>query len=360
MHEERLTEGPLHDDEGVLADRGWAVSALRAYDRSRVRAPSRRIKEWERYTVGDDEYAVCLTLADLGYCGVASALVVDLLQGASHAASAVVPLPLGRFRLPASPVAGTARFEGGRACFLFEVGDGRRRVEARFAGFDGADDLAFEAVLDCEPRESLVVADSWERDPLSFCYSQKTVAMRAQGSFKKGLLVHGFSPERSFGALDWGRGVLARDIVRFGACAQGWQDGAGGDAQGTHRFGLSLGSGLGDGEAASENMVLVDDEVCKLGRVSFDIPRKTGASRAARMEDRCQLMRPWRLSDDEGRLDLTFTPVVDRADRRDLGVVRIDLHRVFGRFDGAVALDDGSSFSVANVRGFSEASHTVC
>ena len=41
-----------------------------------------------------------------------------------------------------------------------------------------------------------------------------------------------------------GRGVLARDIVRFGACAQGWQDGAGGDAPGTHRFGLSLGSGL--------------------------------------------------------------------------------------------------------------------
>ena len=80
-----------------------------------------------------------------------------------------------------------------------------------FAGFDGGDDLTFEAVLDEEPRDSMVISTPWAEDPLAFYYNQKIVAMQARGSFKKGLLVHGFCPESSFGLLDWGRGVWTRD-----------------------------------------------------------------------------------------------------------------------------------------------------
>ena len=225
MSETRLTEGPLHHLDGKLAECGWATSLLRAYDRDRIKAPKRRIKEWDYYLVNDDEFAVALTVADMGYVGLISASVMDFAQATSHTASVISPFPMGRFKLPATSAEGVTSFENNRVSFRFEVAGGQRRLNVWFAGFDGGDDLTFEAVLDEEPRDSMVISTPWAEDPLAFYYNQKIVAMQARGSFKKGLLVHGFCPENSFGLLDWGRGVWTRDNTWYWAVAQGWQDG---------------------------------------------------------------------------------------------------------------------------------------
>ena len=217
MSETRLTEGPLHHLDGKLAECGWATSLLRAYDRDRIKAPKRRIKEWDYYLVNDDEFAVALTVADMGYVGLISASVMDFAQATSHTASVISPFPMGRFKLPATSAEGVTSFENNRVSFRFEVAGGQRRLNVWFAGFDGGDDLTFEAVLDEEPRDSMVISTPWAEDPLAFYYNQKIVAMQARGSFKKGLLVHGFCPESSFGLLDWGRGVWTRDNTWYWA-----------------------------------------------------------------------------------------------------------------------------------------------
>lgn len=349
--ETRLTSGPLHDLNGTLAECGWATRLERAYDRSRIKAPKWRIKEWDYYLVNDDEYAVALTVGDMGYSGLISASVMDFAQAASHTASVITPFPLGRFNLPADSSAGTTVFENGRVSFRFDVAHGERRLKVRFARFDGGDDLTFEAVLDEEPRDTMVIATPWAEDPLAFYYNQKIVAMRARGSFKKGLLVHGFNPENSFGLLDWGRGVWTRDNTWYWAVAQGWQNG--------RRFGLNLGYGFGDTSAASENMAFVDGVAHKLHRVDFGIPEKTGAALAKKTVDRYQLEQPWHMTDDEGRLDLLFTPILDRVDWMDFKLIRSDQHQVFGRFDGTVVLDDGERFPVEALIGSAEVIHNV-
>ena len=44
----RITEpGPLHDENGRLAETGYATALLKTYDRSRVKARRTRIKEWD-------------------------------------------------------------------------------------------------------------------------------------------------------------------------------------------------------------------------------------------------------------------------------------------------------------------------
>ena len=148
MSETRLTEGPLHHLDGKLAECGWATSLLRAYDRDRIKAPKRRIKEWDYYLVNDDEFAVALTVADMGYVGLISASVMDFAQATSHTASVISPFPMGRFKLPATSAEGVTSFENNRVSFRFEVAGGQRRLNVWFAGFDGGDDLTFEAVLD--------------------------------------------------------------------------------------------------------------------------------------------------------------------------------------------------------------------
>ena len=290
MSETRLTEGPLHHLDGKLAECGWATSLLRAYDRDRIKAPKRRIKEWDYYLVNDDEFAVALTVADMGYVGLISASVMDFAQATSHTASVISPFPMGRFKLPATSAEGVTSFENNRVSFRFEVAGGQRRLNVWFAGFDGGDDLTFE-------------------------------------------------------------GVWTRDNTWYWAVAQGWQDG--------RRFGLNLGYGFGDTSAASENMVFIDGAAHKLHRVDFGIPQKTGGAHAKKTADRYQLMQPWHMTDDEGRLDLVFTPLLDRVDWMDFKLIRSDQHQVFGRFDGTVVLDDGSTLPVENLLGSAEVIHNV-
>ena len=183
--------------------------------------------------------------------------------------------------------------------------------------------------------------------------------MRARGSFKKGRLVHGFNPDNSFGLLDWGRGVWTRDNTWYWAVAQGWQGPFDEEGRGTVRFGLNLGYGFGDTSAASENMLFVDGVAHKLHRVDFGIPEKPDAAQATKTVDRYELMQPWHMTDDEGRLDLTFTPILDRVDWMDYKVIRSDQHQVFGRFDGTVTLDGHRPFAVSNLVGSAEVIHNV-
>ncbi len=350
--------GPLHRFDGLLTQRGWATSQVLTYRRAVVRTSRRRIREWDRYVVNDADYAVLVTLGDLGYVGLASVSLLDFVRVAYHTASVVTPFPLGRFRLPESSSSGTSAFENGRVSIRFKVEDGVRSLRARFARFDGDEPLVFEAVLDDEPQDSIVVALPWKEDAKAFCYSQKTIAMRARGSFKKGLLIHGFNPADSFGLLDWHRGVWARGDTWLCGVAQGWQDGRGGSASGTHRFGFNVGYRLGDESMSCGNVLFVDGIAHKIGKVNLGIPERRGGQ-GGKVADRYDFTRPWRMVEDNGRIDLTFTPILDRADRLDYRFASSDEHQVFGSFCGTAVLDDGSSFVVEDLYGSIEVSQRV-
>lgn len=347
----RITEaGPLHNDDGSLAVRGWATSLVREYSRERLRAPKHRIKEWDYYLVNDDEYAVALTVSDLAYVGLISASVIDFAHGTFKTTSAIVPLPMGKFALPASSAAGVTQFENKRVSMRFEVGGGERRLSARFAKFDGDEDLEFEAVLDDVAQDTMVISTPWAEDPLAFYYNQKNVALPARGSFRKGGLAHEFAKESSFGLLDWGRGVWTRDNTWFWGVAQGEQEHAGRAC----RVGLNIGYGFGDTSAASENIFFVDGVAHKLGRLDFGIPEREGAATARTLAERYELMAPWHMSDDEGRFRVTFTPAIDRVDWMDYKLILTDQHQVFGTFDGTITLDDGTPFELRGLRGSAE------
>ncbi len=356
MNENRISEPcKLLDDAGRLLNPGFATSLLMSYERSRVKAPSWRIKEWDYYLVNDDEYAIALTIADMGYMGLISASVVDLVHAKYKTTSVLTAFPMGRFHMPESSANGISEFKNSRVSLCFEVADKKRKLTASFARFDGDEALTFEAVLSDEPRDSMVIATPWKEDPSAFYYNQKIVAMRAKGSFNKGAITHTFENSNSFGLLDWGRGVWTRDNTWFWGVAGGWQDGKGNNTFGTHSFGFNLGYGFGDTSAASENMVFVDGIAHKLGRVVFDIPEEEVLSKkVSRLEQRYKLLEPWHIYDDEGRLDLSFKPIVDRADVTDVGLIISDQHQVFGKLFGKVILDDGSDFIVGDLIGSAE------
>ena len=343
--------GPLHDDAGRLTTPGYATSLILDYNRDRIKASKWRIKEWDYYLVGDNRFAIALTLSDLGYIGLISASMIDYTNANFVTTSALAVMPMGKFRMPWSSEEGVSEYSSKRVNMRFEAKDGVRTLSCRFAEFDADDVLEFNVVLDQAPQDSMVIATPWAEDPQAFYYNQKIVGMRATGGFVKGGLEYQFEEGEAFGLLDWGRGVWTHDNMWYWSAAQGMQNG--------HVFGMNLGYGFGDTSAASENMIFVDGVAHKLGRVEFGIPSKKPGSKAKKIDDMFYLMAPWHMTDDEGRLDLRFTPIVDRKDGMDYKLVSTDQHQVFGQFDGHVVLDDGTEFAIRGLRGFAEAVHNV-
>ncbi len=92
-------------------------------------------------------------------------------------------------------------------------------------------------------------------------------------------------------------------------------------------------------------MLFYDGRAHKLGRVAFNIPRRGG--------DYAYLSK-WTFTSDEGRFEMDFQPILDRAACTDVKLIKSDQHQVFGRFTGTAVLDDGRKIRVKDFPGFAE------
>ncbi len=67
----------LLNEQGELREPGWSRHLVQRYDRSMIKAPKWRIKEWDYYYIGCQDYGLALTISDAGYV---SSLSVSLLE----------------------------------------------------------------------------------------------------------------------------------------------------------------------------------------------------------------------------------------------------------------------------------------
>ena len=185
-----------------------------------------------------------------------------------------------------------------------------------------------------EPEESMVICTPFDK-PGHFYYNQKINCMRAKGEVVYDGKTYVFDPSDSFAVLDWGRGVWTYHNTWYWGSASYQVDGV--------PFGWNIGYGFGDTSAASENMLFYDGKAHKLGGVRFNIP---GGEK--------DFMSPWTFTSDDGRFEMDFVPVLDRAACTDVKLIKSDQHQVFGRFTGKAVLDDGRVIEVRDFPGFAE------
>ena len=92
-------------------------------------------------------------------------------------------------------------------------------------------------------------------------------------------------------------------------------------------------------------MLFYDGKAHKLSQVTFNIPMKDGK------ED---YLKPWTFTSDDGRFEMDFEPVLDRASNTDFVILGSDQHQVFGKYSGKAILDDGKVIEVKDFMGFAE------
>lgn len=333
----------LLDENGNIAEAGFAKRLLWKYDRKDIKAPKIRIKEWDYYYIGNDDFGLCLTISDAGYVSCLSVSVLEFGKEPRQMNDSEIGfLPLGKLNLPSSSENGDISATVGTAQMNFENKNGERRLWGSYDNYcNSKHALIFDIRLSDIPPESMVIATPFKKDR-HFYYNQKINCMTAEGFFEFNGKKYEFSQDNgSLATLDWGRGVWTYDNTWYWGSGQMILDG--GD-----RFGFNIGYGFGDTSAASENMLFYNGKAHKLEDITFEIPIENGEY---------QYMKPWRFTSSDGRFEMEFVPVIDRQAPLDIKIMCMIPHQVFGRISGKAVLDDGTVITVKDKMVFAERVH---
>ena len=326
----------LLKEDGCLREPGWARKQVWQYDRSQIRAPKFRIKEWDYYLVLNEKFAGAFTISDDGYIGLQSVSLLNFEEGWEHTETILNLLPMGRLNLPSSSSEGETVYQDHRIAMKFSIEEGKRKIRCRFDHFYQGKPFSCDIVLEQPPMDTMVIATPWKEKKTAFYYNQKINCMPASGSMTFDGKTYSFSRNTDFGTLDWGRGVWTYD--------NRWYWGSGNTVVDGKPFGFNIGYGFGDTSAASENILFYDGKAHKLDDVTFHIPKD-------------DYMKPWKFTSSDGRFEMDFIPVLDRAAKTSALVIETDQHQVFGKMSGRAILDDGSVLQLKDLMCFAEDVH---
>lgn len=324
--------GPLLGSAGSLLQRGYSTQAKLTYNRKHIKAPPWRIKEWDFYQVSNDDYCLQMTIGHVSYAGNISVKVFEFATGKHYEISKMLALPFNRLHMPSSAEQGDLTYKGKNMFMQFQVWEGGRRLICKATG-KNSPSIDLDIQLSQPDLTSLVISTPFDEDPAYFYYNHKINCMPASGVVKVGDQEYRFDPDRSFGLIDWGRGVWP--------FSQNWYWGNGSTYVDGKRFGFNIGHGFGNTTAATENMLFYEGTAHKIGHVYFDLSANGYMSKK-------------KFTSDDGRFEMEFTPIYDQITATKILFVDNKCHQLFGTFTGQAILDDGRIIEVKDMVAFTE------
>ena len=331
-----LKEGPLLNEDGNLDEAGYAFSLVKKYERSKIKAKKSRIKEWDYYYIGNNEKGIALTIDDNSYMGLASVSILDFNKKSYITKSTMRAFTNGKVGLPESSVEGITYWNHGGYELKFENDGSKRILDAVVINYHKNKQFKCHFELKENNEGSMVIATPFDK-PKHFYYNQKINCMIAEGYYEFGDERYEFKSDASRAVLDWGRGVWTYKNTWYWSSLSAVSN--------EKEVGFNLGYGFGDTSAASENMFFYDDKAYKLEDVVFNIPKgKNGKD---------DFLNPWTFNSQNGDINLTFNPIIDRYSNTNVLIIQSNQHQVFGYFSGSVKVEN-KVIEFKNLLGFAE------
>ncbi len=327
-------EQSLLDQKGYLNEPGYHVKEIFKYHRNMIKASRWRIKEWDYYCAISEKYAFSFTVADLGYMALITASLLDFQTQEETKCAKMRFFTFGKLNLPSSADKGDIVYQDKGRSFKFLLEENSRKIEVDIKDFTDGENLSAKLMLSKHPKDDrMLIATPFKENPTRFYYNQKLNCLNVSGEVKIGDKIYPFSPEKDLAVLDWGRGVWTYKNTWYWGSLSCFVDGI--------RVGYNIGYGFGDTSMATENMIFYDGRAHKLNNVRFEI-------------DDNDFLKPWRFISDDGRMDLTMLPILDRKDDTNLLIIKNIGHQVFGKINGYLILDDGKKILIKDKIGFAE------
>lgn len=344
-HEPELTGAVdlcLPDGRTLAPDaRGWSRVPLHT---ANLRGGWGRTKRWDYWCVLSRDLVVSVTYADVDYLGMANVWWLDLASGETGGVDVTLPFARG-VSLPDRRGSEPLVYTGRTSKLRLVDDDEGTRITASWTEKGSPARLDLRVDLPAG-HESLNVVIPWS--DRRFQYTSKHQARPARGTLEVGGAVRRIGVARgesaareaeAWGVLDVGRGRWPYHTV------WNWGGGAGRTAAGVV-VGVQLGAKWTEGTGFTENGILVDGRLSKIGdelEWTYDWDRP---------------MQPWRVRHRDGRLDLVLTPAYDRHGRIDAVLLATEVHQVFGTWTGHVTSEDGTRHEVEGILGFAEESRS--
>lgn len=316
--------------DGKLADDavGWSRRPLH---RCNLRGRWLAKKRWNYWAVTTETHLLSATISSLDYAGVVFVYLADLERGT--VVEETVVTPFGRGCTLPDTVDASLEFSSRRLAVALTATPTGTRLRVQAPAFGGRPLDADIAITRPPAHETLNVVVPWNRRTFQFTSKQNTLP--AEGLVRWGNESIVFHGPQSYACLDFGRGVWPR------RCKWNW--GAGSGQRRGRTVGINLGGQWTDGTGATENAICVDG---RLTKIHEDL-RWT--------YDRREWTRAWRVvTPGSPTVDLTFTPILERAARTNTGLIRSEVHQLLGRWNGTVRSADGVMVPVDGIPGWAE------
>ena len=222
------------------------------------------------------------------------------------------------------PERGYARFRKGDLSMAIEPATGGRNVRV-----SGPGNIRVDLELrDTEQPLRLVSPAGYN----GWVFTRKSAGLTVDGEVRLGDVVWRCD-ESTRGSIDWSCGFMRRET------AWNWASLAGVADNGVS-VGLNLAAGVNE-TGMTENALWLDGRRILLGPARFEF-------------DRYQPGADWRVTTDDGRVDLRFVPAGARREKLNAWVIASNFRQFVGTFQGTVADESGKKIPVNGLRGLME------
>lgn len=279
--------------------------------------------------ISDDLIFGC-ALADVRYVGAVFVYVYRISDKKMLTWQFKTPFALG-LDMTNRPDNGVSTFKQGRkqikmSYALNSAGERRKSLEIDFGQA-----LQISAQM-FEPTDYDTLALCTPTAVNGWIYAQKTAALAVTGSVACEMGQFNLAQQNCFGHHDFSAGFMRRETFWNWACFSG--------QQGEDRLGLNVSWGVNE-TGYSENCFWVGNQVHKLPQVQFRFDRDDDHSN-------------WRVSSENGQIDLAFTPEGMHKEYLNAGLMATNFKQIFGRFKGHLIDEHGTRYEVENLYGFVE------
>lgn len=291
-----------------------------------------RKKRWNYWCIYDSEFLISLTISNLDYAGVCFAYWLERSRDRFEEYTDLAVLAAGVHQ--GDRVEDPAGYSSGTMELIFQQEPGAEDWQVQ-GTVKKKQEVLLEAdltVLNPDATDSLNVVVPWNLS--EFQFTSKRIGLQARGTVTSAAGTHTFEPESTVAVLDFGRGVWPYSSIWNWAC--------GTMIQKDRRVSWNLGAGWTDGTPSTENGIIVDGVLHKIGEdVCFDFDRKN-------------FKRPWRIyTKSSNAVDLTLTTEYERVARSNLLLVSSEVHQMIGKFSGTLKVA-GETIRVFGASGWAE------
>lgn len=301
--------------------------------RANLHGEQGRNKRWDYWAILAGDVVVSAVYANIDYLAFADVWWADLVTGESGGGATG---GIGGDGFPLPEVPGREPLYARGDGFELKISDSPAgtRLVAEWTDHTGAEGHLDVEVALPSGHESLNVVIPW--DDKTFNFTSKHQARPATGELRVGERAWEIGTEGTdaWGVLDVGRGRWPSEIR--------WNWGGGAGRCGDHVIGLQVGAKWTEGTGFTENGIIVDGRLTKLGS-ELDWTYEWNHP-----------LEPWHIEDPGGQLDIVLTPRYDKHTKLDGGDDGTETHQVFGTWDGTLVTDDGLRLAFSGLQGFAE------